>query len=150
MLYCGLNFACQSYHNESAKSNRKDSNSQMETKSDSIDSLFKIEIKAANTRFEISDSQAIVIVRQVNDLREIIDWKYKNDSTIFNKACIDGIPNDTYPNWTINIRQEQPRIDQSTSLMFLIVNANSGKIHIWNVPQDTLLTIDEWRKRKNN
>ena len=81
-------------------------------------------------------------------MREIIDWKYKDDSTVFNVANIDGIPNDTCFNWTINIRQEQPLINQSASLMFLIVNANNGNIKIWDIPKDTLLTVDEWRKKE--
>lgn len=149
MLFCGFSLACKSFHSESTKTNVRDSISLIKSRYDSIDSLFKIEIKAANKRFKISDSQAIMAVRQVKDLREIIDWKSKNDSTIFNSISIAGVPNDTCPYWTINIRQEQPRFDHSASLMYLIVIANTGKIMIWDFPKDSLLTIDEWRKRKN-
>jgi len=148
ILICGLEFSCKNFHNGSKNSDTRDSLSQNKVKANSIDSLYKVEISVANKRFKISDSKAIEIVRQVKNLREIIDWKYKDDSTVFNVANIDGIPNDTCFNWTINIRQEQPLINQSASLMFLIVNANNGNIKIWDIPKDTLLTVDEWRKKE--
>jgi hypothetical protein len=147
VLIYGINNGCKRFHNENAR-NIVDPIGKIESRADSLDSILKIEIKEANKKFEINDLQAIEILRQVRELREIIDWKYKNDSSIYNVAKIDKTPNDTLPNWTINIRQVQPKINHSTSLMFLIVNANNGIIKIYDIPKDTLLTIEEWKKMK--
>lgn len=74
------------------------------------------------------------------------DLKYKNDSTIVNEIIIDGVPNDTNPDWTIMISQYQPRIKMSHRILTLFVDANSGNIRIWDIPNDTVLTLDSWRR----
>jgi hypothetical protein len=145
-VFCGLNIGCKGFHNENTQTKALDSQRINENKGYSINSLIRTEISSANTKFKISDTEAIQIVRHVNDLKELIDCKYVSDSTIYNVAIITDTPSDTFPNWTINIRQLQPHLSHSTSLMYLIVNANSGVLKIWDIPGDTILTLDEWRR----
>jgi hypothetical protein len=124
--------------------NKTDSLSSDDNKSDS---LFNMEIIEADKKFKISASQALELVKQIKEFRELIDYKYK-DSTMFNQAYLEGIPNDSNPDWSINIRQYQPRLGISASLMYLLVNARNGNIRIWDIPKDTILTLDAWRKIK--
>ena len=151
LIFFGFIQSCSYIHTEKSKNIKTDSLSLDNTKADSIDSLFKLDIINANKKFKINDKHAIRLIRQINELKEIIDWKDKNDSTIINEVIVDGVPNDTNPIWTINIRQYQPRIQQSTSLMDLYINANDGNIRIWDIyRKDTILTLKEWRKLKAN
>jgi len=118
------------------------------TQSESKDELYKQEIAEADKKFRISDKAAIRLINQVKELKEIVDWEYKDDSTITNEVIIDGVPNDSIPDWVISINQNQPRIPISNRIITILVNANNGKIRIWDVPNDTILTLDAWRKRK--
>jgi len=144
VVFIGFIQSCKNSQSINQSNLRIDSLSQ--TKSDSIDNH---EIIEANKKFKISDLVAIRLVRQIKDFRDIIDWKYKDDSTIINVVSIDGVPNDTNPDWTIMISQYQPRIPISNRILTIIVNANDGNIRILDIPKDTILTLDSWKKQRN-
>ena len=146
VYFCGFNYACNNSFNRDKKFSSSDSIINI-NRVDSNDSIFKAEILNANKRFKISDSIAVKLIRQVKDLKEIIDWKDKNDST-YNIFDIDCIPNGTDPNWIFAIRQEQPNIEHSVTIMRIQVNAYNGTIMIEEMFNDTLFTVDAWQKRK--
>jgi hypothetical protein len=138
--------SCSNQHSDYQKYDKFKTISRYTSKADSLDSLVSIERIEANRKFKITDSQAVVLLRKVTEINEIIDWKYRDDSTIVNELIVDGIPNENYPNWRINIRQYQPKIKQSSSLMYLFVNANDGTISIWDISKDEILSLDSWKE----
>ena len=107
------------------------------------DSLIKIEISESSKKFRISDSSAIALIQQVPEIRQILDYKYK-DTTIFNQLHIESVPTDSDNNWQFKIVQFQPRTEHLASLMWLLVNANNGEISIWDIPKDTIMPLDTW------
>lgn len=115
------------------------------SESDKEDSIFNVEIAESNRKFKINDSMAIALVRKVKEINHIIDYKYE-DTTIFNEINIDNVPSENDINWKINIRQVQPRIEHSISLMWILVNAKTGDISIFDVPKDTIISLDTWLK----
>jgi hypothetical protein len=113
-----------------------------------VDTIFNKEISESNKKFRINDSLALLLVLQVKEISEIIDYKYE-DSTIFNEIHIDNVPTDSDNNWLINIRQFQTKIDQSTSLMWIFVNANNGSIRIRDIyAVDSIISLETWLKLK--
>lgn len=104
-----------------------------------------IEISESNKKFSINDSTAIELIRQVPELRQIIDYKYE-DTTIFNQLYIENLPSETDNNWQFKIVQFQPKTGKVAGLVQLLVNANNGSISIWDNPKDTIVLLDTWLK----
>lgn len=133
---------CSCQHNSG---NRNQAN----TATNSIDGFngdtLNIETSDSNTKFKINDSLAIELVRQVPELRQIIDYKYV-DTTIFNQLYVESVPTDSDNNWQFKIVQFHPATGQVASLMRLLVNANNGNISVWDTPEDTIISLDSWLK----
>ena len=108
------------------------------------DSL-NIEFSESNRKFKINDSLAIELIRQVPEFRLIIDYKYE-DSTIFNQLYVESVPTDSDKNWQFKIVQFHRQTGHVSSLMWLLVNANNGNISIWDIPKDTIISLDTWLK----
>jgi hypothetical protein len=113
------------------------------------DSIIDISISGANRKFRINDSMALALVRKVKEIKMILDYKYE-DTTVFNEMYIDNVPADSDNNWLINIVQFQTKTNQASSLLWLKVNANDGKINIWDLPKDTLIPLSTWIEMKTN
>lgn len=109
------------------------------------DSIIDIEISESNKKFRINDSMAVALVQQVREIRQIINYRYE-DTTIFNQIHIENVPTDSDKNWQINIVQFHPKTEHVTSLMWLLVDANDGKIRIHDIPKDTIMPLDTWLK----
>jgi|WetSurMetagenome_2_1015567.scaffolds.fasta_scaffold121509_2 hypothetical protein len=111
------------------------------------DSIIKIETSDSNNKFRINDSMAVVLVQQVKEIKQIIDYKYK-DTTIFNQIHIDNVPTDSDNNWHIKIVQFQPKSEHATVLISLLVNADDGHISICDIPKDTVISLEKWLKNR--
>jgi hypothetical protein len=111
------------------------------------DSLIKIEISESGKKFRVSDSLAIILIQQVPEIKQILDYKYE-DTTIFNQLHIENVPTDSDNNWQFKIVQFQPKTEHIASLMWLLVNANSGDISIWDIPKDTIMPLETWLRMK--
>jgi hypothetical protein len=146
LICCLYIQSCNNQHSGYQKYDKAKSVAKYTSKADSLDSLINIERIEANRKFNITDSQALVFLRNVKEIKVVIDWKYKDDSTIVYELIVDGIPNEKYPNWRVNIRQYQPKIQQSSSIMYLFVNANDGTINIWDISKDEIMSLDTWKE----
>jgi hypothetical protein len=133
---------CSCQHNSNSKN---PDNTATNTIDGFIGDTLNIEISDSNTKFKINDSLAIESVRQVPELRQIIDYKYE-DTTIFNQLYIQSIPTESDNNWQFKIVQFHPKTGKVASLMWLLVNANNGNISVWNTPKDTIIPLDTWLK----
>jgi hypothetical protein len=122
-------------------------NLKQESETYSGDSIIDIKISGANKKFRIDDSMALALVKQVKEIKLILDYKYR-DTTIFNEIYIDNVPNDSDSNWLINIVQFQPKTNHAASLLWLKVNANDGYINVWDLPKDTIIPLGKWIERK--
>lgn len=111
------------------------------------DSIIDIKISGANKKWEIDDSMAMALVKQVKEIKLILDYKYK-DSTIYNEMYIDDVPTDSDNNWLINIVQFQPQTNHASSLLWLKVNASTGNINVWDLPKDTIISVAAWIEMK--
>ena len=111
------------------------------------DSPDNIEVSESIRKFKINDSSAIALIQQVPEIKQIIDYKYE-DTTIFNQLHIENVPTDSDNNWQFKIVQFQPRTERVASLMWLLVNANNGKISIWDIPKDTIMSLDTWLRMR--
>jgi hypothetical protein len=111
------------------------------------DSIIDISISEANKKFRINDSMAMALVRQVKEIKMILDYKYA-DTTIFNEMYIDNVPAESDNNWLINIVQFQTKTNQASSLLWLKVNASDGKINVWDLPKDTIIPLATWIEMK--
>lgn len=111
------------------------------------DSIIKIEIQETGKMYSINDSAALALIQQVPELRQLIDYKY-DDSTIYNQLHIENVPTGNDNNWHIQIVQFQPKTEHATSLLRLLVDANNGKISIWDVQKDTVIPIDTWLRQR--
>jgi hypothetical protein len=111
------------------------------------DSVINIEISESNNKFSINDSLAVVLIQQVKEIRQVIDYKYE-DTTIFNQIHIDNVPTDSDNNWHIKIVQFQPKTEHAESIMWLLVNANNGKISILDIEKDTFISLEDWLKMR--
>ena len=127
---------------------KNDKNTRMHlSEANKNDSLIKIEISESGKKFRISDSLPIVLINQVPEIKQILDYKYE-DTTIFNQLHIENVPTDSDNNWQFKIVQFQPKTEHIASLMWLLVNANSGDISIWDIPKDTIMPLDTWLRMK--
>jgi hypothetical protein len=109
------------------------------------DSIIEIEFSESNKKFNINDSMAIALVQQVKEIKQIIDYKYE-DSTVFNQIHISNVPTDSDKNWLLEIVQFHPKTERSENLMWLYVNAINGNISVWDIPKDTIISLDTWLK----
>jgi hypothetical protein len=140
LFITGLASSCQ--HN-SGKRNSTNTDT-ISTEGFRGDSL-NIEISESNRKFKINDSLAMDLVRQVPEFRQIIDYKYE-DSTVFNQFYVESVPTDSDFNWQFKIVQFHRQTGHTSSLMWLLVNANDGNISIWDIPKDTIISLDTWLK----
>jgi hypothetical protein len=111
------------------------------------DSIIEVEISESNKKFNINDSMAIALVQQVKEIKQIIDYRYE-DTTIFNQIHISNVPTENDKNWLLEIVQFQPKSEHSENLMWLYVDANNGKISVWDIPKDTIMSLDSWLKMR--
>jgi hypothetical protein len=111
------------------------------------DSLIKIEISESGKKYKINDSLAIALIKQVPEIRQLLDYKYK-DTTIFNELHLENVPTDSDNNWQFKIVQFHPVTEHIASLMWLLVNANNGEISVWDIPKDTIMPLDTWLRMK--
>ena len=107
------------------------------------DSLIKIEVAVSTKKFRINDSMAIALIKHVPEIRQILDYKYK-DSTFFNELHIENVPSDSDNNWHFQIVQFQPKSEHVSNILWLLVNADNGNINIKDIQNDTILTVDTW------
>jgi hypothetical protein len=139
LLFAALLYSCR--FNPESKNNGKNKKQASEAFSD--DTIIDINISGANKKFRIDDSTAMALVRQVKEIKMILDYKYV-DSTIFNEIYIDNVPTDSDNNWLINIVQFRPKTNHTASLLWLKVNANDGNIKVWDLPRDTIISLSTW------
>jgi hypothetical protein len=128
---------------------RFDSKTRYEAKKSSFDddTIISIEVPASDKKFPVNDSSAIALIKGVPEIKQIIDYNYE-DSTIFNELQIESIPGDSDDNWQFTIVQFHTRTEHATNLLWLLVNANTGKISVWDIPKDTIVPIDSWLKTR--
>ena len=112
---------------------------------DNGDSIIKIETAESIKKFAINDSMAIALVQQVPEIKQIIDYKYA-DTTIFNELHLVSVPTDSDNKWQFQVVQFQKKIDHAASLIWLLVNARTGEIGILDIPKDTVISLDDWRR----
>jgi anionic cell wall polymer biosynthesis LytR-Cps2A-Psr (LCP) family protein len=143
LLLAGLLCSCQFNSNTRGDTHAKTRASE----SYNTDSIINIEISESNKKFSINDSLAVVLIQQVKEIKQIIDYKYE-DTTIFNQINIDNVPTDSDNNWHIKIVQFQPKTEHAASIMWLLVNANNGKISILDIEKDTYISLEDWLKMR--
>ena len=138
---CGQNSTRQK--NNSDKLNDTTTNYES-TQNSRLDSM-----KIASQNFKIGDSSAIRILSSVQEIKTILDNKYK-DSTIKNDFLIANFPTNQNPLWEIELCQFQTRLGKMYPLLFLFVNANSGQISLIDnsLSADKKYTIEEWKNLK--
>jgi hypothetical protein len=122
-------------------------NPKTKTEPSNEDSIIEIEISQSNKKFRINDSMAIALIKEVKEIKQLVDYKYE-DTTIFNQIHIDNVPTDSDNNWILEIVQFHPKTERTENLMWLYVNANTGNISIRDVPKDTIMPLDTWLKLK--
>ena len=110
---------------------------------------FQQKVKNANQLFKISDTSAILILKKIKEIQEIVESKY-DDTTIKNDLIITDYPTDKAPVWKIELCQFQPRIDKFYTLIFISLNANTGQIKITDnlLNSEEELTLNGWRELK--
>ena len=140
LFIAGALCSCQ-FNSKNKKSSDLITNSTDGFKGDSLN----IEISESNRKFKINDSVAIELVRKVPEFRAIIDYKYE-DTTIFNQLYVESVPTDSDYNWQFKIVQFHRQTGHTSSLMWLLVNANDGKINVWDIPKDTIISLETWLK----
>jgi len=110
---------------------------------------FQQKVKNANQLFKISDTSAILILKKIKEIQEIVESKYE-DTTIKNDLIITDYHTDKTPDWKIELCQFQPKIDKFYTLIFISLNANTGQIKITDnlLNSGEELTLDGWRELK--
>jgi hypothetical protein len=111
------------------------------------DSIIKIEVQESGTKYNITDSAAIALIQQVPEISQIIGYKYE-DPTIFNQVHIENVPTQSDKNWHIQIVQFYPKSEHVVSLLRLLVDANTGKISVFDIPNDTIIPLGTWIEQR--
>ena len=111
-------------------------------------SEIKLTINESNRKYRITDTLAKKYILGEKDFKRIIDFKYP-DSTIFNELVIANDPINFNDNWLFTIRQVQPKIEHTTSILWILVNANNGNIKIMDMEKDSTIQLIDWVKQQN-
>ena len=106
-------------------------------------------ILEANAKYKIGDSTAFHALGKIQEIREILDYKYK-DSTIRNNLVITDFPTDSVPSWKIDLVQDQSRLEKYSTILFTTIDANTGQIKITDMflEPDKELILEDWLKLK--
>lgn len=90
--------------------------------------------------FPISVEKAKMNIISNQKISKIIHYDYK-DSSITNELILSDNPTKKNPYYLFEIRQFQIKINHSTHLRWLKVNAKNGKIYFYNPTDEKLLKI---------
>jgi hypothetical protein len=108
------------------------------------------EIKAANRKFKVSDSDAFKLLKNIKEISELLNTEFVNKN-ISNELVIEGVPLDSDPIWSVQLRQVQTGNNRTIVLLFFTVDANNGQIKVMDnfLKPGQVLNLDEWLKLKN-